>query len=123
MGPSLSTVILFSTRMRELSEFYRLGLGIGPYQESPRHTGCFVGHVYLGFDQVDEQTPAPESNTGPTLWFTVDDIHATFDHLVALGACVRYPPTEKPHAGLLASLRDPDGNIFGIAQRVRDTSP
>jgi len=116
-GPSLETVIIFTTRMKELSDFYSQGLNIGPYQESPQHLGCHVGSVYFGFDQVHDEAAEVQSKFGPTFWFTVDDIRAHFDRLVELGATVRYPPTEKPHVGYLASLKDPDGNIFGIAQR------
>ena len=116
-GPSLETAIVFTTRMKELAEFYGKGLDIGPYQESPQHMGCHVGSVYFGFDQVDDESVEAPGKFGPTLWFTVDNIRICFDRFVELGATVRYPPTEKPHAGFLASLRDPDGNIFGIAQR------
>jgi predicted enzyme related to lactoylglutathione lyase len=115
-GASLGTVILFTTQMEALSEFYCQGLGIGPYQESPKHRGCLVGTVYFGFDQVDDATEKAQRTLGATIWFTVDDIHATFDRLIELGASVRYPPMEKPHAGFLASLVDLDGNIFGISQ-------
>jgi predicted enzyme related to lactoylglutathione lyase len=52
-----------------------------------------------------------------TLWFTVDDIQATFDRLVALGARVRYPPSQKPWGGYLACVYDPDGNMLGLSQR------
>ena len=116
-GTALETVIVFTTRMKELAEFYRQGLNIGPYQESPQHLGCHVGSVYFGFDQVRDEPAEARSQLGPTIWFSVDDIHVSFDRLVELGATVRYAPTEKPWAGILASLKDPDGNIFGIAQR------
>jgi predicted enzyme related to lactoylglutathione lyase len=80
--------------------------------------GQQVGPVYLGFDQVENAhaTGAPPE-LGVSLWFTVEDIQATYDRLVALGARVRYPPTKKPHAGYLASVYDLDGNILGLAQR------
>lgn len=116
-GAAIHTVIIFTTRIEKLSEFYRLGLGIGPFQESPNHRGCHVGDIYFGFDQIDKDTDRSPMTSGTTIWFEVDDIHARFDRLVELGATVRYPPMEKPHAGFLASLMDPDGNIFGIAQR------
>ena len=116
-GTSLETVIVFTPRMKELTEFYSKGLGIGPYQESANHLGCRIGSIYLGFDQVEDKIAAAQSQLGPTLWFTVDDIHASFDTLVGLRATVRYPPTKKPWGAVLASLEDPDGNVFGIAQR------
>ena len=122
VGTSLETVIVFTTRMKELAEFYCKGLDIGPYQESPQHLGCHAGSVYFGFDQADDESAKTRSELGPTLWFTVDDIHASFDRLVELGATVRYPPTEKPWGAILASLEDPDGNIFGISQRLERSS-
>lgn len=118
VGTSLETVIVSTTRMKELAEFYCKGLDIGPYQESPQHLGCHVGSVYFGFDQADDESAKTRSELGPTLWFAVDDIHVSFDRLVELRATVRYHPTEKPWGAILASLKDPDGNIFGVSQRL-----
>ncbi|MFC2078888.1 VOC family protein [Candidatus Bipolaricaulota bacterium] len=121
-GPSLDTVVIFTSRMKELAEFYKQGLGIGPFQESPQHLGCLVGSVYLGFDQVDDDSSDGRGTRGAAVWFTVDDIHASFDRLVDAGATVRYSPTKKPWGAVLASLEDPDGNIFGISQRSETDS-
>ena len=115
LGTVLGTIIIFTERMEELADFYQKALDIGPFERSPNHMGCRVGPVYLGFDQVEETEH--ESGGGVTLWFTVDDIQATFDHLVALGAQVRYSPTRKPWGGFLASLYDLDGNMLGLSQR------
>ena len=114
-GVELETVIIFTERMEELAEFYREALQLGPYQRSPNHMGQQVGPVYLGFDQHEE--PAGSERTGVTLWFTVDDIHAAFGRLVAMGAEVRYPPTRKPWGAFLAAVYDPDGNMVGLSQR------
>jgi lactoylglutathione lyase len=114
-GTHLETVIIFTERMEELAQFYREAFQLDEYESSPQHLGQQVGPVYLGFDQVDEaEGPAPG---GVTLWFTVDNIHATFGRLVAQGAKVRYPPTQKPWGAFLASVYDPDGNMIGISQR------
>lgn len=111
----LETVIIFTPRMEALATFYQEGLDLGPYERSPGHMGQRVGPVYLGFDQVEGE-PA-YSGSAVTLWFTVDDLQATFDRLVAKGAKVRYAPTRKPWGAVLASVVDPDGNVLGIAQR------
>jgi len=121
-GTVLETVIVFTSRMNELAEFYRIGLSIGPYQESPQHLGCRVGSIYFGFDQIDDESAETRGKLGPTIWFTVDDIQTNFDRLVKLGATIRYPPTKKPWGAVLASLEDPDGNVFGIAQRLAEAS-
>ena len=114
-GAMLETVIIFTERMEELAGFYQKALQLGPYQHSPNHMGQQVGPVYLGFDQLQE--PAGSGRAGVTLWFTVDKIQAIFDRLVALGAEVRYPPTQKPWGAFLAAVYDPDGNMVGLSQR------
>lgn len=114
-GTQLETIIIFTGQMEKLASFYQEGLQLGPFESSPGHLGQQVGPVYLGFDQDDDAKVG--SGGGPTLWFTVDDLQATFDRLAAMGAEVRYPPTEKPWGARLACVYDPDGNVLGLAQR------
>ena len=114
-GTWLETAIIFTERMEELAAFYQEALQLGSFELSPAHMGQQVGPTYLGFDQVDKVEGGPR--IGVTLWFTVDDLQATFDRLVAMGAGVRYPPTQKPWGAFLASVHDPDGNVLGLAQR------
>ncbi len=114
-GAALETVIIFSEHMEALASFYQEALGIGPYEHSPAHMGCQLGNVYFGFDQVEKVEG--EAPAGITLWFTVDDLQATFEQLVSMGVKVIYAPTEKPWGAVLAAVYDPDGNILGLAQR------
>ena len=116
----LETVIIFTERMEELAGFYQKAFQLGPYQNSPSHMGQQVGPVYLGFDQLEEA--AASERTGVTLWFTVDNLHAAFGRLVAMGAKVRYPPTRKPWGAFLAAVYDPDGNMLGLSQRQAEKS-
>lgn len=116
LAPSvqLETVIIFTSRMEQLANFYKEAFDLGEYSPSPGHLGQQVGPVYFGFDQVEEMTVESQS---VTLWFTVDDIQATYQHLIALGAQERYPPTEKPWGAVLAAVYDLDGNMVGLSQR------
>ena len=50
------------------------------------------------------------------LVFAVDDVHATYDELLAKGVPFDFAPREMP-GGLQAVFRDPDGNGFVIAAR------
>lgn len=111
----MGTVIIFSEHMEELARFYQEALALGPYERSPDHMGQQLGSVYFGFDQMDRIEGG--AGTRVTLWFTVDDIQATFERLVALGAEVRTPPTRKPWGGLIAAVYDRDGNMLGLSQR------
>ena len=117
LGSRLETVIVFTARMEELADFYGRGLAIGPFERSPGHLGCQLGPVYFGFDQVEET--AESSRSGITIWFTVDDLERTYERLLQLGGQSVSPPTEKPWGATLASVRDPDGNLLGLAQRKR----
>jgi hypothetical protein len=53
-GTALDTVIIFTHQMEAMVRFYKDGLGLGPFESSPGHCGCYCGAVYFGFDQIDE---------------------------------------------------------------------
>ena len=110
----LHTAIIQTGRLAEMAAFYRQGLALGEPVEEADHLGFPLPNAYFGFDLVAE----PPSPTGVvSLWFEVDDLQATFDKFVALGAQVKYPPTRKPWGARLAALYDPDGNVFGLTGR------
>jgi len=112
-GTTLETAIIFTTDMEALAIFYQEGLDLGVFERSPGHIGMKLGPVYLGFDQVEE---VPSG--GPvTLWFTVDDIEATYKRLLEMGAEDISPPERKPWGGYLAAVYDPEGNMIGLSQR------
>jgi len=50
------------------------------------------------------------------LVFAVDDVHATYEELLAKGVSFDFPPSEMP-GGVQAVFRDPDDNGFVIAGR------
>lgn len=112
----LDTVIICTTRMSELAEFYRLGLELEePKPQGDAHLGFQVQGTYLGFDQVEEdQFLHPGAHS---LWFRVNNIEEAFEHLKNIGAKVKYPPTKKPWGTTLAAVFDPDGNVVGLTQR------
>jgi predicted enzyme related to lactoylglutathione lyase len=113
----LDTVIIVTTRMEELVEFYRNGLDLGqPQQYGDDHTGFQLSTVYIGFDQVEHSvSPGPVS-----LWFAVDDLEAVFEQFVKNGAKVKFPPVKKPWGDILAAVFDPDQNVVGLVQRRCD---
>ncbi|MFC2029286.1 VOC family protein [Chloroflexota bacterium] len=112
----LHTVIIDTTRMSELAEFYGTGLELGdPAPTGGDHLGFSLPNLYFGFDQVDRVKSGYQGAV--SLWFEVDDLQAVFETFVQLGAQVEYPPTRKPWGAVLAAVHDPDGNLVGLAQR------
>jgi catechol 2,3-dioxygenase-like lactoylglutathione lyase family enzyme len=114
-GVTIHTVIMQTTRVEEMADFYARGLGLGePIATGGDHLGFPLPNAYFGFDQVEE-APAPSGVV--SLWFEVEDIEATFSFFERTGAIVKYPPSKKPWGAVLAALYDPDGNVFGLTQR------
>ena len=53
------------------------------------------------------------------LFFTTDDIHATYEELKSRGVEFQQEPTEQPY-GVDAGLRDPSGNSMRVMQQQND---
>jgi catechol 2,3-dioxygenase-like lactoylglutathione lyase family enzyme len=51
------------------------------------------------------------------LFFTTDDIHATYEELKSRGVEFQQEPTEQPY-GIDAGLRDPSGNSMRVMQQT-----
>ncbi len=112
----LDTVIICTRRMKKLAEFYKSGLQLqNPKSQGNNHLGFQLQNNYLGFDKIDKEQN--NQRGAISLWFRVDNIKETFNRFKELGAQVKYPPTIKPWGDMLAALFDPDGNMFGLAQR------
>ncbi len=114
---AIDTVIIFSRNLADPAEFYQQGLELGPPRTaSDEHIGFELADTYLGFDCVDQLSV--QNPGGVTIWFRVNDLDAAFSRLAALGARVRYSPREKVMGQRLASLLDPEGNVFGLSVRA-----
>ena len=118
---TLHTIIIQTTQMAELAEFYRQGLELNPASVvHDDHLGFPFSNIYFGFDLVDA---IPGEYPGAvSLWFEVDDLETTFKRFVELGAMIKYKPTKKPWGAVLAAVFDPDGNVVGLAQRGTNPS-
>jgi predicted enzyme related to lactoylglutathione lyase len=111
----LQTVIIQTSQMTEMADFYGHGLELGePAETGGDHLGFPLPNLYFGFDLVDA---APQPSEVVSIWFEVGDIEATFNRFEELGARVKYPPSKKPWGAVLAALYDLDGNVFGLSQR------
>jgi predicted enzyme related to lactoylglutathione lyase len=99
--------------MAKAKEWYSKALGLEPYFDQPEfYVGYNVGGYDLGL------VPAPKVETkraaaGVAYW-GVEDAHAAYKRLVALGAT---PVEDVQDAGggmLVGEVRDPFGNVLGI---------
>jgi len=124
-GPAvaLSQIGQIALTVRDLQTmlaFYRDTLGMKFLFEAPPRMAFFdCGGVRLLLGQEDKANPAHPASI---LYYKVPHIRAAFDALVARGV----PVVEQPalvaklpdHDLWLASLRDPEGNVFALMSEV-----
>ena len=118
---AIDTVIVFADDLAQLSRFYVRALQVNEevIVEEEGHVGFDLGDIYLGFDQSDGDHQHPGA---VTFWVRVDDLDATFERCLELGATAVIEPVWRPWGDRLAAVKDPEGNVVGFSLR-RDPEP
>ncbi len=112
----LRTCIYRVTDLVTATEWYSKALGIQPYFNEPFYVGFNVGGYELGLhpeSPASAEAMAGKGESVETYW-GVDDIQATFAHLLAAGATAHEQPTNVGGDIWVAMVKDPWGNIVGI---------
>jgi predicted enzyme related to lactoylglutathione lyase len=119
----LTSFQAFVDDIAEGERWYSEVLGIEPYFRSEDaglpagHVGFRVGdgHSELG---VTDRKLAPEGlpsgPAAPIAYWQVDDVAASFERLISMGAKPLQPPTELSRGFVIASVVDPFGNVLGL---------
>jgi predicted enzyme related to lactoylglutathione lyase len=73
---------------------------------------------YVQFDVAGQQVGLDPNGHrhGMTAYWTVDDINATLEQLLAAGAETLEEVRDVGGGKLIAAVKDPDGNIIGLTQ-------
>ena len=66
---------------------------------------------------------APSGESGPVLWFSVDDLYPTLGRVVDHGGRVRDRPSLDQGDRWLVEVDDPSGNRIGLVAPVRTGRP
>ncbi len=93
-------------------EWYNKVLGIEPYFDQPFYVGYNVAGYELGLQPQDEGAVVTGNNT--TTYWGVEDAHAFYNELLAAGATSFEEPADVGDGIVVAAVKDPWGNIFGI---------
>lgn len=131
--PGLRTLIYDVTPndLAAAKRFYAEVLGKLPYFDEPFYVGFDVGGYELGLHPVEKVEKSPGNVTG---YFAADDVAATIERVIALGAKLKDAPQEVGGGIIAASVLDPFGNVLGfihnphfapelVAARADDLSP
>jgi predicted enzyme related to lactoylglutathione lyase len=121
----ISTVNLWADDLPAAIRWYTDLLGMEPYFTSEA-VGRGQGYVEFRIGDyehelgiIDRRFAPPELSAGPggaVVYWHVDDVAATLDRLVSLGAKQLEPVTERGPGFVTASAIDPFGNVLGVME-------
>jgi len=107
----ISLIVYPVTDLTAAKRFFRELMGTDPYADSPYYVGYRSGDMEIGLvPKSDQSEPC-----GLAYW-TVDDIAASVNALVAAGGTVVQQITDVAQGLLVASVRYPDGATVGLRQ-------
>ena len=113
----LTTVSFFADDLDAASGWYADLLGIEPYFARPGYIEFRIGDSEDELGIIDRRYAPPGSASGPagalTYWF-VDDLTATLEKLLSMGAVEYEPVRDRGNGYVTASVADPFGNVLGI---------
>lgn len=87
-------------------------LGIEPYFNEPYYVGFNVGGYELGL-ATEEQAHEDKTDSATTYW-GVENVQDVYDMLISKGAAEHEKPTEVGGGIVVAAVKDPWNNVFGI---------
>lgn len=116
----LSTISFYATDHQAAIKWYVDFLGIEPYFNVPGYAEFRIGDYQQELGIIDSKfapNGVTDKPTGAIAYWHVDDLQATFDKLVSLGASMYEPIIDRSQGQgrfVTASVIDPFGNILGI---------
>ena len=111
MNKGVKTIIYPVTDLNQAKKFYTTLLGVEPFIDGEYYVGFRVGEQQIGLDPYGHRE-------GVTPYFHVSDIRKSFQELVDAGAQVLEEIKDVGGGGLVASVRDANGNIIGLSEEA-----
>lgn len=119
----LRTVIYHVDDLQKAKTWYSEILGIEPYFDEAFYVGFNVAGFELGLDPDMEGV---SDGSRVVAYWGVEDLKAEYERLIALGAKRHSDILDVGGGIIIASFKDPSGNIFGIIEnpnfKIRDAS-
>jgi predicted enzyme related to lactoylglutathione lyase len=113
----LTTISFYARDLDAARRWYSDLLGMEPYFNRPGYIEFRIGDYQHELGVIDSRYVPAGSASGPggaIVYWHVDDVPATLEKLLALGATEHQPPTHRGEGFITASVVDPFGNILGI---------
>ncbi len=119
----LTTVSFYAADVEAAKRWYTELLGVEPYflrpvpPDPPGYIEFRIGDYQHELGVIDSRYAPADVATGPAgaiIFWHVDDVTATLDKLLSMGANEHQAPTDRGEGFITASVVDPFGNILGI---------
>jgi predicted enzyme related to lactoylglutathione lyase len=112
-----STISYWAADLEAAKAWYAQLLGIEPYFEQPGYAEFRLGDYQHELGLIDSRYAPGGPATGPggvVMYWHVDDVAATLEKLVSMGAREHEGMQDRGQGFITASVIDPFGNILGI---------
>jgi predicted enzyme related to lactoylglutathione lyase len=113
----LTTVSFYAADLADAKRWYTKLLGIESYVDRPGYTEFRIGDYQHELGVIDSRYVPDGSATGPAgiiVYWQVDDLPATLNRLLSIGAKKHEAPAVRGAGFTTDSVVDPFGNILGI---------
>ena len=110
----LTTVSFWAADLAAATQWYAALLGIDPYFARPGYAEFRLGDYQHELGLIDSHYAPVGSAPGAVVYWHVDDVPATLEKLLSMGAKEHQAPTNRGAGFITASVVDPFGNILGI---------
>jgi predicted enzyme related to lactoylglutathione lyase len=112
MTEGIRTIIYPVKDIAQAKKLYSQLLGVEPIMDEPFYVGFNVGGQDVGLDPNGHK----QGMTGPVGYWHVNDIKKSLQSLLDAGAQAQQEVKDVGWGKLIASVKDPDGNIIGLIQ-------
>ena len=113
----LTTISFWAADLAAAKQWYTELLNIDPYFERPGYAEFRLGDYQHELGLIDRRYAPDPLATGPAgaiVYWHVDDVTATLEKLLSMGANMHQAPIDRGAGFITASVVDPFGNILGI---------
>jgi lactoylglutathione lyase len=100
------------TDITAAKNWYKDILGIEPYFDMPFYVGFNVAGYELGL-ATEEHVDISKTDNATTYW-GVENVQEVYDMLLSKGAIEHEKPTDVGEGIIVAAVKDPWNNVFGI---------
>ena len=108
----LRTTIYHVGDINKAKEWYANAFSIQPYFDEPFYVGFNIGGFELGLQP--EENPATNKTENVVSYWGVENIDRQYKRFIELGALAHQAPQNVGDDIIVASVKDPWGNIIGL---------